>query len=891
VALVPGTRLGAYEIVSAIGAGGMGEVYRARDTRLDRTVAVKVLLTQVSGDSLFRERFEREARTVSALDHPHICALYDVGRDHGISFLVMQYLEGETLADRLTKGPLPIDQAIKYGVQIAEALDKAHRQGIVHRDLKPQNVMLTKAGAKLLDFGVAKMTAAGITLPGTPDAHTADPTLPATLTAQGTILGTLQYMAPEQLEGKEADPRTDIFTFGALLFEMATACRAFEGKSQANLIAAILGAESPAISSIQPLTPPALDHVVGKCLQKDPDDRWQSAHDLASELRWIADAGSQAGVAAPIALRRRSRERVAWIAAGLLALAAATLAVALWRVRAPAPPSPMKLVAMLPDGVPAARFLTISPDGQQIAFSGSAPAGISATGTPDGQTPPLLWLRRVDSLEPKILEGTQRAMFPFWSPDAKWIAFFAQGKLLKVPAAGGPVQIICDAPGGRGGTWNSDGIILFTPDADEDLYRVPDVGGSPTPVTKRGPSETSHRFPQFLPDGRHFTYLALGRSDLSVALGSLDGGEPRQLLPGIHSQAQYSAGRLLYVREGTLVAQPFDLTELRLTGDPVPIADDILSNDFGSQGFGTSADGTVVYTTMLPSKRRLVWVDRSGKQVSTIGEPDLIQAAVLSPDATRIAIERTDPQTKTTDIWTLDPARDVKTRLTFDRASDSTPVWSPDGRQIAFVSFQRSSGLAAWSLFITPSAGGGSERQLPDAGFNRSPADWMSQGDVILFAAQDSKQGIWNLWTVPANGQEKPRPYLQTPFNKGGAKVSPDGRWVAYSSAESGRNEVYVQSYPDPRTRLQVSSGGGHSPRWRGDGRELYFVGPGGTSVLVAAVQASGDSLQVGAAKQLFRIEGAAGYDAAHDGQRFLMIVQAERPRPEPITVLLNAFQ
>jgi Tol biopolymer transport system component len=890
VTLVPGTRFGAYEILSAIGAGGMGEVYQARDTRLDRIVAIKVLAADLGVAPDACDRFRREARSIAALNHPHICTLYDVGQQQGVDYLVMEYLEGETMASRLAKGPLPIDQAIKYGVQIAEALDKAHRQGIVHRDLKPQNVMLTKAGAKLLDFGLAKMTAAGITLPDVLDAQAAGPTRQATLTAQGTILGTFQYMAPEQLEGKEADTRTDIFAFGALLFEMATARRAFEGKSQASLIAAILDAESPAISSIQPLTPPALDHVVRKCLQKDPDDRWQSAHDLASELRWIAEAGSQAGVAAPIALRRRSRERVAWIAAGMLALAGAALAVAMWRVTAPAPPPPVKLVAMLPDGVPAARFLILSPDGQQIAFSGSAPVGPSGVGTPGGQTPPMLWVRRVDSLEPKILDGTERAMFPFWSPDAKWIAFFAQGKLLKVPATGGPAQVICSAPSGRGGTWNGDGIILFTPDADEDLYQVPAVGGSPRQVTKRAPSETSHRFPQFLPDGRHFTYVALGRSDRSVAIGSLGGGEPRQLLPGITSEARYIPGRLLYVRDRTLLAQAFDLTELRLTGDPVPIADHILDNDYGSQGFGTSATGTVVYTAMLPSKRRLVWVDRSGKRLSTIGEPDLIHAAVLSPDGTRIAIEQIDPETKRTDIWTLDPARNVKTRLTFDPASDSTPVWSPDGRQIAFVSFQRSKGLAGFSLFITSSSGGGAERQLPDVGFNRRPADWMSQGDLILFAAQDSKQGIWNLWTVPANRQEKPRPYLQTPFNKDAAKLSPDGRWVAYHSAESGRNEVYVQSYPDPRTRLQVSSGGGEFPRWKADGRELYFVGGGGSRVLAAPIHASGDALQFGAAKQLFQMEDAAGYDVARDGQRFLMIVQAERPQPQPIIVLLNAF-
>jgi eukaryotic-like serine/threonine-protein kinase len=889
--LTTGTKLGPYEIVGALGAGGMGEVYRARDTRLDRTVAIKILPPQLASDPQFRERFDREARAISSLDHPHICALYDVGQAHGVDFLVMQHLEGETLASRLAKCPLPIDQAIKYGVQIAEALDKAHRQGIVHRDLKPQNVMLTKAGAKLLDFGLSKTTPAALTsTPGISDAQGAVPTRQATLTAQGTILGTFQYMAPEQLEGREADARTDIFALGAVLYEMATGRHAFEGKSQASLIAAILDADPPPISAQQPLSPPALDHVVRKCLHKDPEDRWQSAHDLASELRWITEAGSQAGVAQPIALRSRSRERVAWIAAGVLALAATTLAVALWRVTAPAPPRPVKLVAMLPDGVPAARFLTLSADGQQIAFSGSAHAGPSGTETPRRQTPPMLWVRRVDSLELKILDGTERAMFPFWSPDAKWIAFFAQGKLLKVPATGGPAQVICDAPSGRGGTWNGDGIILFTPDADEDLYQVPAAGGSPTQVTKRAPLETSHRFPQFLPNGRHFTYVALGRSDRSIAVGSLDGGEPRQLLPGIASEARYIPGRLVYVRERTLVAQPFDAAGLRLTGDPVPIADYILDNDFGSQGFGTSAAGTVVYTTMLPSKRRLVWFDRFGKELSTIGEPDLIHAAVLSPDGTRIAIERIDPQAKRTDIWTLDPARDVKTRLTFDPASDSMPVWSPDGRQIAFVSFQRTGGLAGFSLFITSSSGGGAERQLPDVGFNRRPADWVSRGDLILFAAQDSKQGIWNLWTVPANRQENPRPYLQTPFNKDGAKLSPDGRWVAYHSAESGRNEVYVQSYPDPHTRLQVSSEGGEVPRWRGDGRELYFAGIGGGSVLAAPVNASGASLKIGAAKQLFHVEGGAGYDVARDGQRFLMIVETERPRPQPIIVLLNAF-
>jgi serine/threonine protein kinase len=517
--LAAGSRLGPYEILSAIGAGGMGEVYKARDTRLERTVAVKVLPEHLTANEDLRQRFEREAKTISQISHPHICALYDVGREGDRDYLVMEYLEGETLAARLDKGALPAEQLLRYGIEIADALDKAHRLGIVHRDLKPGNVMLTKSGVKLLDFGLAKAVQPAASV----SALTSMPTETPALTAEGTILGTFQYMAPEQLEARDTDARTDIFAFGAVVYEMATGQKAFSGRSRASLIGAILKDEPPPISAVQPMTPPALDRVVKTCLAKDPEDRWQTARDVVLELGWIAE-GSQAGTTPPAVAARRSRERVAWILSALLAIALALTLVLpyLGRARTSSEGRAVRLSVLPPEK---GRFMpgtiALSPDGTRLAF---------VAADADGRS--LLWIRSLDALEARALPGTERAYAPFWSPDGRFLAFFAEGKLKRVEASGGPPQILSNLTGtlsagtvGRGGTWNREGVILFAPNPGGPLVRIADTGGAPAPVTKLDVSrqENSHRWPVFLPDGRRFLYFARSRlkENHAIFVGSL----------------------------------------------------------------------------------------------------------------------------------------------------------------------------------------------------------------------------------------------------------------------------------------------------------------------------------------------------------------------------------
>ncbi len=560
--LTPGTRLGPYEVLAPLGAGGMGEVYRAKDTRLDRTVAVKVLPSDLAADADRRARFEREGRAVSSLNHPHICTLHDVGRESGvqgtIDYLVMEYVEGETLDDRLAKGPLPLDQVLRFGAEIADALDKAHRHGIVHRDLKPGNVMLTRSGTKLLDFGLAKQSGVG----GKSEPLSTLETKAKPLTTEGTLLGTFQYMAPEQLEGREADARTDIFALGALLYEMASGKRAFTGKNQASLIAAIMSSEPAPISTVQPTTPAALDWVIKTCLAKDPDERWQSAHDVVSQLTWIAHGGSQAGLPGPTAVRRKSRERLLW---GLTVLALGlALAANLFNARRRAEPQGAVRSSIVLPEKSALRAAVLSPDGTKMVC-----VARDATGRN------VLWIRLLDSLVLQPLSGTENPAFPFWSPDSRSIGFFADGKLKRIDASGGPAQTLCDAPIGRGGSWSRDGVILFAPVPDGPLYRVPASGGTATRATQKDPvrGETSHRWPFFLPDGKHFLYLVASfgshaqQEKIGVYVASLDSKEETLLVRTSSSVAYAAPGYLLFFRERNLLAQPFDQKSLRTTGD------------------------------------------------------------------------------------------------------------------------------------------------------------------------------------------------------------------------------------------------------------------------------------------------------------------------------------
>src|SRR6266446_6849714 len=587
-----GTKLGPYEILTPIGAGGMGEVYKAADTRLNRTVAIKVLPPHFSDNPEMKQRFEREAQTIAGLNHPNICTLYDVGRQDGTDFLVMEYLEGETLAQRLEKSPLPLAQVLQFGIQIADALDKAHRHGVVHRDLKPGNIMLTPSGAKLLDFGLAKAAvplAAGATL-------TAAATPSTPVTQEGTILGTFQYMSPEQIEGKELDGRSDIFSLGAVLYEMLIGQRAFPGKSQLSVASAILEKEPAPISAVKPMTPPAFDHAMRRCLAKDPEERWQTARDIAIELKWIAEAGSQ--LSAKTLDKQRSRNSGRLLLAALIGTTAAALTLGILYARRPANDAPVARAYIRP--MPDSSFIftgtaagfALSPDGRLLAYVAS---------TPDGKS--VLWVRPIDSSQAQPLVGTDGATYPFWSPDSRFIGFFAGGKLKKIESSGGPPFTICDASDGRGGTWNQEGDILLTPAVNTVIFRVSASGGPLIPVTTLDPSknETTHRWPYFLPDGRHFLYFTGSvfspRETLtnSVLLGSLDSKESKLLLHS-HTNAIYASGHILFMRQFTLMAQPFDTTSLQLTGDAVPIADPVQEGRSVSKNeFSASENGLLTY--------------------------------------------------------------------------------------------------------------------------------------------------------------------------------------------------------------------------------------------------------------------------------------------------------
>ena len=681
LAILAGKRLGPFEILSAIGAGGMGEVYRARDTRLERIVAVKILPDHLSDRAELRERFEREARTIASLNHPHICVLSttSASRTEPI-ILVMEYLEGETLAERLKKGPLPTAiRYLQYAIEISDALDKAHRKGITHRDLKPGNIMLTKSGTKLLDFGLAKLRG-----PQGPVASLSVlPTEGSNLTAQGTILGTLQYMAPEQLEGKEADARTDIFAFGLVVYEMATGKKAFEGKSQASLIAKILETDPPPMSSLQPMTPPALDRVVKKCLAKEPEKRWQAASDVCDEVKWISDSAFQAGMAVPSLAVRRLKKRVAWAAAAVAVAIAVIAALALYWPRTPSLETHTVRFTVGPPEKgsfnPAPMFLTISPDGSKLAFVAA-----------DASGKPQLWVRALDSPAAQALSGTDNPTQPFWSADSRFVAFFAEGKLKTIAASGGSALTLADAQEAVGsGSWSGEGVILFT--SGTTIYRVSAVGGAATPVTMLDAArqEIVHVWPYFLPDGKHFLYFAFsGKTENSgIFVGSLDSKEGKLLLRATSNPVYVPPGYLLFNREGTLMAQPFDAQRLQLKDEAVPVVEGVQFNPVSARSaFAASNNGVLAYRSGLPfggtgARLTLTWVSRNGTEQRLAAPIHNYVMPRVSPDGQRVAagIEEADGQ-----IWVYDLSRDTLTRLTFDGKDNVDPVWTPDGKRIAF---------------------------------------------------------------------------------------------------------------------------------------------------------------------------------------------------------------
>ena len=871
--LNPGSRLGPYEILSALGAGGMGEVYKAKDTRLDRIVAVKVLPPHLSERPELRQRFEREARAISSLSHAHICALYDVGHQDGVDFLVMEYLEGETLAERLAKGPLPSEQILRCGIEIAEALEKAHRQGIVHRDLKPGNVMLTRAGVKLLDFGLAK-TAGGAQGParGALSTLATDVVSGQALTSEGTLLGTFQYMAPEQLEGKEADARTDLFAFGSVLYEMATGRAAFQGKSHAGLISAIMTGEPQPISVLQPLTPPALERVVRTCLAKDPDDRWQTAHDVSLQLRWIAEGGSQVGVPAPVAHRRRSRERLAWGLVGGTGLVMLAL-VALVALRRPAPPLVMRFNAAAARSMASLDSPRISPDGRIIAVDATDSTGTST-----------IWTRPLGSLEFQSIPGTEGAHRPFWSPDSRFIAFSAQGKLKKIAVTGGPATIICDAPTGSDGSWSKDGVILFDGTVTDPIRSVPATGG--VPVAEVQGDSGAVGWPYFLPDGKHFLYMAGATGPGEVMVGTL--GTKKRLSLGIHgSRAEYSpAGYLLLVRDRTLLAQPFDAGSLRLKGEPIPVAEPVGTAQGGSLAhFSVSRNGVLIYTLGGSATNELVWLDRTGKQIGQVGQPGDVLTATLSPDGSRVAARIADPQTGNRDIWLLELARGTSTRFTFNPASDNLPIWSPDGSRVLFSSDRN----GVFDLYQKLSNGAADEETLLVSKEAKWCGDLSRDGKYLAYFSSNA-QNNFDVMILPLSGDRKPFPFVHSSFNETLPRFSPDGRWIAYVSDASGRNEIYVQPFPGPGGKWQVSTAGGNEPWWRADGRELFYLAP--DSRLMSVEIKAGAVFEAGVPVALFPMtatpDGWTRYAATGDGKRFLVVAPERSQTLTPTTVVLN---
>ena len=908
--LSAGTRLGPYEILSALGAGGMGEVYRARDTRLDRTVAIKVLAASLAADPQLRERFDREARAISALNHPHICTLYDVGHQDGVDFLVLEYLEGETLADRMARSedrPLLPDEALRYAIQIADALDKAHRSGIVHRDLKPANVFLVRSAgssasssAKLLDFGLAKTAAPVIATSGL----SMLPTTPPALTAQGTILGTFQYMAPEQIEGLEADARTDIFAFGALLFEMLTGRPAFEGKTRAQLLGAILKDEPPPASTLQPRVPKSLDRIVGTCLAKDPDDRWQTARDLLRELRWASDSGTEnaatsAGASSAKSGRYLRRTGVAWVvAAGLGIALVAALVVLVRHLRENAPladvlqftiPTPENAVLTGPPGggTGAAAQLAVSPDGRQVAF---------VAGTQNAYT---LWLRPIATLAARQIPGTEGASFPFWSADSRYIGFFAGGKLKKVPASGGPPTILCEAPSGRGGTWSRDNVIVFSPDTVSGLQRVSGAGGMPAAlsVLDKTYGETSHRWPYFLPDGHHFLYTGsvgaccpatkAGR----IKIGALDTQDAVTLLE-TDSSSVHGSGHVLFTREGTLMAQPFDLGSHRLTGDAFPVAERVAGEGSRYGSFSVSEIGVLVYVHgPVTGSSQLTWLDRTGKRLGTLGDPATYMSVALSPDERRVAVGVMGGTPRNADIWTIDVGRGISSRLTFDPANEVFAVWSPDSARVAF---ERAS---SEQPSLRAKLASGTVNDEPLLTVEKQPFlpfldDWSSDGRFIAYDINIGR-GM-EVWILPLAGDRKPFPFVQGPRSHNRAAFAPDTHWIAYSSDESGIPQVYVQPFPATGGRFQVSKDGGIQPLWRGDGRELFFLALDG--MMMAAPIETKPEFQSGSPQALFASRStstAAGtgrrqYAVTRDGKRFLVITPERSPSGSPLNIVVN---
>ncbi len=883
--LVVGTRLGPYEILAPIGAGGMGEVYRARDTRLARDVAIKIVPESFAQRDDLRARFEREAKTLSSLSHPHICTVFDIGRQETTDYIVLELLEGETLTERLTKGALPLAEALRIGIQIASALDAAHRRGVVHRDLKPGNIMLTKAGAKLLDFGLAKYT------PAAAASLTSAPTRSEGITEQGVVLGTFQYMAPEQLEAKEADARTDIFALGVVFYEMLTGKPAFSGASRASLIASILAAEPAPMSSLQPVTPPALDHLVRRALAKDPEERWQSAHDIKAELEWIAEGGSQAGLSPVSAPRQKLNQRLPWIVAGLMA----ALAVSLWPFWRVAPLQRHPLMRLSVDLGPEvvrgpALEARISPNGRLLVFLAR---------TPDGKQQ--LATRSLDGPRITFLAGTENATFPFFSQDGQWIAFFADGRLKKIAVQGGAVVTIANPAVPHvgasvfGASWGDDQNIVYTPGSVNPLVRVSANGGKLEPLTKLGDKgDATHRWPQVLAGGRAVLFtshkIISGFDDATIEAVIVSTGERKTVLRGGYAGRYLAAGDhsgyLLYVREGALFGIPFDPDSLTVRGAPSPLLDEVAGNsDSGEGQFDVSDDGTLIYRAGKGPSRNwpILWMDRSGRTEPLLAEPGAYYTPRFSPDGNRLALT-IDHGDKGREIHIYDWRRGSMSQLTFTGDVNLHPVWSPDGKFIVF----ESSSPHGYGIGLIRADGSGPLQRLAENNGLMIPTSFTPDGRRLAYF-QLNAPGRFEIWTAPFNASDpdhpelvKPKIFLSTSFYEWNPIFSPDGRWIAYTSSESGRNEIYVRPFPGPGGKWQISAAGANEAVWSLSGYELYFKAADGR-IMVSDYKATNDSFlagkpQVWSDSPIGSTLFGGNFNQSQDGRRFAVLPRRDAP-------------
>ena len=886
--IAAGTKLGRYEIRSKIGAGGMGEVYQARDMEIGRDVAIKVLPATFSADKDRLQRFQQEACAAGALNHPNILSIYDVGKTDGSPYVVSELLQGETLRKRIDGTPLAQRRAIDYALQIAQGLAAAHEKGIIHRDLKPDNIFVTNdQRVKILDFGLAKLTQLD-----SDQVQTDVPTRRVD-TDPGLVMGTVGYMSPEQLKGLVVDQRSDIFSFGAIIYEMLSGRRAFHAESTVETMSAILREDPPDLSNTNKTVSPALERLVNHCLEKNREARFHSARDVAFALEAIADAGqSSAQTIIPSALprSRRTLKYLPWIIAGILAvvLAITTTLLMFSSKHITSSAGVVRASIEQPENayfLPRTQF-AVSPDGSRLVFVARPPGGRQ-----------LLWVRPLGATTAQPLAGTDDALYPFWSPDNRSIGFFSQSKLKRIDASGGPVQALCDAPNGRGGTWNREGVIVFAPDNYRPLYRVSAAGGTAVAVTKLDESkiQATHRWPWFLPDGHHFLYRSGTTASITqkesngIYLGSLDSNEQKLVL-AVDSMPVYASGFLLFVRDTTLMAQAFDLKKFELTGEPLPVTERVQVDFVLSRGvFSVSENGVLVSQSggTVLAERELIWYERDGKNPKSLGAPALYAQIDIAPNEDRVASGIFDLNAGSPDIWIYDISRDVPLRLTFDPEFDASPIWSPDGSRVVW----RSNRKGRYDLYQKVSSGAGNDEVLLESEENKDATSWSSDGQFIAYTNAAIKSNTQNdIWILPMSGERKSIPFLQTGANETSAQFSPDGHWIAYVSDESGTNQVYIAPFPNPVGKWQVSRSGGSEPRWRGDGKEIFFLSPE-NKLTAATVNASGSNLQIGNAETLFEIHPANPpgyhYDVTKNGKRFLVDSNRES-NVQPLALVIN---